>query len=81
MPISSRQWYYLTDTQLAKLVGQGQIAEAPRAWDRLMDINHARGKPAIYFSEASGFLVFDANDARSFPQRLSISQHAKPFPG
>ena len=83
MSKSSRQIYRLSEEQLVKLVGEGTYPGAKEAWDRIIAIRKAGGRPVCFYSEFSHFSVSDANDQSIdvINRVLSMEQRSKPFPG
>ena len=80
MSKKAKQWYYLTDEQIGRLVGQGTYPGAPEAWEQARKIKEAGQTPAIYYSEFNGFRVINEDDPVQFKVGLSISSGAKRFP-
>jgi hypothetical protein len=78
---TSKQWYSLSEEQLAKLVGQGTYPEAGAAWERMRAIRQAGGSPKAFYSEFNGFTVLDDGDTESMQRLISIESRSKRFPG
>jgi len=79
MSEKEKQWYYLTEVQLGRLVGQSTYLDATEAWERVRKIKGMGHKSTIYYSEFNGFRVIDEDDPIEFKTGLSISSRAKPF--
>jgi hypothetical protein len=79
--VATHQVYYLTEGQLAKLVGQGTYPGAQEAWDLADAIKKRGGEPSIYHSAFDGFSVIDGSDPANFARNASMRAHARPFPG
>lgn len=75
----AKQWYYLSETQLWRLVGHGTYSGAQEALDQVQKIKKAEHSPAIYYSEFNGFRVIDEDDPEQFKIGLSIGSRAKPL--
>ena len=79
MSQKAKQWYYLSETQLWRLVGHGTYSEAQEALDQGQKIKEAGHSFAIYYSEFNRFRVIDEDDPEQFKIGLSIRSRAKPF--
>jgi hypothetical protein len=75
----AKQWYYLSEVQLLRLVGHGTYSEAPEALGQVQKIKDAGHSLAIYYSEFNGFRVIDEDDPEQLRIGLSIQSRAKPF--
>lgn len=79
MSQKAKQWYYLSEVQLLRLVGHGTYSEAREALGQVQKIKEAGHSLAIYYSEFNGFRVIDEDDPEQFKIGLSIGSRAKPF--
>jgi len=75
----AKQWYWLTEEQLERLVGHGGYPDAQGAWDEVRKIKKAGETPAIYYSKFNGFRIINEDDMKQFKIGLGISQRAKKF--
>ena len=80
MSKKAQQWYFLTEEQLWRLVGQGTYSGANEALEEVRKLKEAGHTPAIYHSEFNGFRVINEDDPKQFRIGLSISSRAKRFP-
>jgi len=67
-----KQWYFLTEDQLWRLVGQGTYPGAKDALEEVRKIKEAGGTPAIYYSEFNDFRIINEDDPEQFRIGLSI---------
>ena len=79
MSQKAKQWYYLNEAQLWRLVGRGTYSDAQEALNQVRKIKEAGHSVAIYHSEFNGFRVIDEDDPEHFKIGLSIQSRAKPF--
>lgn len=79
MSKKAKQWYYLNETQLWRLVGSGTYPGAQEALDQVQKIKKTDHSLAIYYSEFNEFRVIDEDDSDEFKIGLSIQSRAKPF--
>ena len=79
MSQKAKQWHYLNETQLWRLVGHGTYLDAQEALNQVRKIKEAGHSFAIYYSEFNGFRVIDEDDPEQFKIGLSIQTRAKPF--
>lgn len=74
-----KQWYFLTEDQLWKLVGQGTHPDAAEALEEFRKIKEAGETASIYYSEFDGFRVINESNPDQMRIGLSISSQAKRF--
>ncbi len=77
---SKKQIYYLTETVLWKLVGQGTYQGAQDAYDRFKSIKKQGGTPMCFYSRPNGFSVLDDDNSDQMRRIMSMEERSKPFP-
>ena len=80
MTKKQEQWYSLDETQLWRLAGRNEYADANSAWHRFSEIKEAGGKPVAYYSEGNGFWVLDESDNEQQQLSWRLAMGARSFP-